>query len=534
MAELLRDGNRITVAGGQSSTDATSVLPFKIDPVTGRLLTDSASASSIAIGGTVTSGTTGSVLFVGAGPVLAQDNANFNYASATRLLTIDATGTTTSIHTGPAAGTSNLTLGAAGVEFIGTNNTAGGMNLTVGNKSNGTSAFVDLFMQNDLADASGTHYAVVNLNSSTYSSTAFGTALAVANQLGIYGTDGPTLIGSSSATGYLNIVLGGLASTNEIARFATTGMTIGLAGTLTGKISFAGATSGAIAVVGQAVGGANTLTLPAATDTLVGKATNDALTNKTYNGLTVTTTTGTLTMTNAKTLAVTNTLTLSGTDSTVMTFPTTSKTIAANDGSNWTIAGQAIGDIPFASSTTAYGKIAAVAVGNVLVSAGTGTQPVWSAGPQLTTIELGSATDTTIARVSAGVISVEGSTVGMLPITQTWTGQNKFNNFIDVNNAIAASGNAATVPVTFRLNTVTNNSAATLTITMTTASAVDGQMTIVRILDFSAVAQTITWVNTENSTITAPTTSNGSTTLFLTVGFIYNAGTSKWRCIASA
>lgn len=154
--------------------------------------------------------------------------------------------------------------------------------------------------------------------------------------------------------------------------------------------------------------------------------------------------------------------------------------------------------------------------------------------PQFTTIELGHATDTTLARVSAGVISVEGATIATLSATQTFTGQNKFNNFIDVNNAIAASGNAATVPVTYRLNTVTNNSAATLTITMTTTSAVDGQMTVVRILDSSAVAQTITWVNTENSTVTAPTTSNGSTTLFLTVGFIYNGATSKWRCIAKA
>lgn len=150
------------------------------------------------------------------------------------------------------------------------------------------------------------------------------------------------------------------------------------------------------------------------------------------------------------------------------------------------------------------------------------------------TVELGHASDTTLARVSAGVASIEGATIATLPAAQTFTGQNKFNNFIDVNNAITASGNAATVPVTYRLSTVTNNSAATLTITMTTTSAVDGQMTVVRILDASAVAQTITWVNTENSTITAPTTSNGSTTLPLTVGFQYNGATSKWRCIAKA
>jgi len=47
-----------------------------------------------------------------------------------------------------------------------------------------------------------------------------------------------------------------------------------------------------------------------------------------YNGLTVSTTTGTFTLTNAKTLAVQNTLTLAGTDSTTMTFPSSSATVA--------------------------------------------------------------------------------------------------------------------------------------------------------------------------------------------------------------
>lgn len=107
------------------------------------------------------------------------------------------------------------------------------------------------------------------------------------------------------------------------------------------------------------------------------------------------------------------------------------------------------------------------------------------------------------------------------------------NNSIITANAITATGNAATIPITKGRNIVTNNSAATLTITLTTG-AVNMQTVIVQILDFSAAAQTITWVNTENSTVTAPTTSNGSTTLPLTVGFIYNSATSKWRCIASA
>lgn len=60
------------------------------------------------------------------------------------------------------------------------------------------------------------------------------------------------------------------------------------------------------------------------------------------NGLTITSSTGVLTITNAKTLAVTNTITLSGTDSTVMTFPSTSATIARTDAANTFIGIQTI------------------------------------------------------------------------------------------------------------------------------------------------------------------------------------------------
>jgi hypothetical protein len=105
---------------------------------------------------------------------------------------------------------------------------------------------------------------------------------------------------------------------------------------------------------------------------------------------------------------------------------------------------------------------------------------------------------------------------------------------INLNNPVTVTTNAGTVSASYRVSTFTNSSAAGMTITMSTTGAIDGQMTMVRIYDFSAAAQTITWVNTENSIVTAPTTSNASTTLPLTVGFMYNGQTSKWRCIASA
>ena len=51
--------------------------------------------------------------------------------------------------------------------------------------------------------------------------------------------------------------------------------------------------------------------------------------------------------------------------------------IAINAGA-LSVTSQAIGDILYASSTTQFARIAAVAAGQVLTSAGTGTVPAWS------------------------------------------------------------------------------------------------------------------------------------------------------------
>lgn len=53
---------------------------------------------SMSIGGTVTSGTTGSVLFVGSGPVLAQDNANFFWDDSNNRLGIHTASPSANLH----------------------------------------------------------------------------------------------------------------------------------------------------------------------------------------------------------------------------------------------------------------------------------------------------------------------------------------------------------------------------------------------------------------------------------------------------
>lgn len=182
-----------------------------------------------------------------------------------------------------------------------------------------------------------------------------------------------------------------------------------------------------------------------------------------------------------------------------------------------------------AAITLANGKVLTLSDSTTL-----NTNAITLGGGEVITFSASNALSLLTSGTTSMTFPAATDTVAVLGTAQTYTATQTEKQVVWTNNAITASGNAATVPITYRLHTVTNNSAATLTITMTTTSAVDGQLSEVRILDFSAVAQTITWVNTENSTVTAPTTSNGSTTLPLSVLFQFNGGTTLWRCIASA
>ena len=69
------------------------------------------------------------------------------------------------------------------------------------------------------------------------------------------------------------------------------------------------------------------------------------------------------------------------------------------------VSSQAVGDILYASSTTQLGRIAAVATGQVLTSAGTGTVPAWSSN-----VDLGGTLDVTGATTLDSTLAVAGNT----------------------------------------------------------------------------------------------------------------------------
>jgi len=73
-------------------------------------------------------------------------------------------------------------------------------------------------------------------------------------------------------------------------------------------------------------------------------------------------------------------------------------------GGAMSVTSQAVGDILYASSTTQLGRIAAVATGQVLTSAGTGTVPAWSSN-----LDLGGTLDVTGATTLDGTLGVVGA-----------------------------------------------------------------------------------------------------------------------------
>jgi len=155
---------------------------------------------------------------------------------------------------------------------------------------------------------------------------------------------------------------------------------------------------------------------------------------------------------------------------------------------------------------------------------------VISTSLQAATIELGHATDTTLARVSAGLISVEGVTVQDVSTAQTVT-----NKRIEPRIVSAAS---------YTTDTGTSLSVATTDIFVITAQAgallfnnpggtpVQGQKLVIRIKD-NATARALTWDTEFRAVGTAlPSTTVVSKTLYL--GFFYNITDTKWDLVASA
>lgn len=143
-------------------------------------------------------------------------------------------------------------------------------------------------------------------------------------------------------------------------------------------------------------------------------------------------------------------------------------------------------------------------------------------------IELGNASDTTLSRSAAGVLAVEGVVIPSISSTNTLTNKritkrvgtttSSATPTINTDNVDYYSLTAQTVDIT----SFTTNLSGTPTDNQTLWISITG-----------TAARAITWgASFEASTVALPTTT--VSTNRLDVGFVWNAATSKWRCVASA
>jgi len=253
-----------------------------------------------------------------------------------------------------------------------------------------------------------------------------------------------------------------------------------------------------------------------------------------------------------KSLTVSNTLTLAGTDGTTMTFPTTSATVARTDAANTftgvqTMTSPALTTAVINGATTgtgvatantvstlvqrdasgnfAAGTITAALTGN----ASTATNLVVSTSSvvSLGTIELGAATDTTLSRSAAGVLSVEGVVVDTVSAANTLTNKR-------ITRRIGTTTSTATPSIDCGLYDQYNITALAVAITgvTVTGTPTDGQELIVRIKG-DATPRTITWgasFSTSGLGTLLATTAASKTHL---VRFLYDTVAVKWICVQS-
>lgn len=140
-------------------------------------------------------------------------------------------------------------------------------------------------------------------------------------------------------------------------------------------------------------------------------------------------------------------------------------------------------------------------------------------------VELGHASDTTIARVSAGVISVEGVTVPTISSTNTLTNKRitkREQTTADTATLTITSDSADIVTVTAL--------AQALTIAAPTGTPTQGQSLLIRIKD-NGTARALTWNATWKPIgVTLPTTTVISKLTY--VGAVYNSTSSQWDVLA--
>ena len=267
--------------------------------------------------------------------------------------------------------------------------------------------------------------------------------------------------GSNTISGLTNSNLSGTAGITN-ANLANSSVTIGSTTVALGATStslagltsatFAGSTSGTTQILSGATAGTSVLTLPVATDTLVGKATTDTFTNKTISGASNTLSNiGNASLTNSSVTIGSTSVSLGATVTTFAGLASVTSTafvgaLTGNASTATTLAtARNINGVSFNGSTDITVTAAAGTLSGNTLNSGVTASSLTSVG----TITSGTWNGTTIAVGSGGTGTTNGSITGTAALTFTAAAGNNNVNLVPTGTGIVdvggkRVGNAAT------------------------------------------------------------------------------------------
>lgn len=303
------------------------------------------------------------------------------------------------------------------------------------------------------------------------------TMVSVVSANGFYGTvaDDTTTPAITLNTPITGIIKGtGTAMTAAVE--GTDYVTASSTNTFTNKTYDTAGTGNSFSINGTAISavtGTGAVVL-ATSPTLVTPALG-AATATSINGLTITSSTGTLTITNGKTISFTQTLTLSGTDSTVMTFPSTSATIARTD------AGQTFTGVNVFTSPKIITDISDTNGNEIIKFTATGS----------------AVNEVTITNAATGttgpLISATGESNVDLRLAAAGTGKihDTTGRYGNITSYSPAASETATL--TFNTSNIHTINMPAGNITIAFSNSVAGQCILINILQDSGGSRTVTW-----------------------------------------